>query len=198
MKILDWIIRPCGGVSHTRPIAKRVSRYLNTNEKILDFGAGDCRIAECLIEKYQLNVTTVDVIDYNKTKLKLILYDGKKLPFGDKDFDAVLAVFVFHHIDKEKQEDAFKELIRVFKSKIIIIEDTPKNRAEKIFWKMWDWLLNLGHGTKMTYSARTTDGWEKLFSKLSLKIKTQENFRPWQPALGMFQQTMFVLEKKNG
>jgi len=196
-KLIDLIIRPCGGIAHTRPIARRLSRYLKPSDKILDFGAGDCRIALRLIDQYHLNVTAIDVTYYNKTKLKLILYNGEKLPFSDQNFDVSLAVFVFHHINQTKQENILKELIRVSKSKIIIIEDTPKNYIEKIAWRFWDWLLNLGHGVNMAYSAKTKEDWENLFKKYRFKI-IEESFRPWQPELGMFQQTMFVLEKKNG
>lgn len=194
MNLIDLIIRPRQGISHTRRIVNLLSGYLYNGQKILDYGAGDCRIAQEIIRRFQVDVTPLDVTDYNKTNLKLFLYDGKKIPFPDKCFDLVTSVFVLHH--STDQLNNIRELKRVAKSKIIIIEDTPKNKFEKLTWRFWDWLLNLGHNVAMAYSARTQKEWLKIFKENGLKIVALRNFRPWQPALGMYQQTMFVLEKQ--
>jgi SAM-dependent methyltransferase len=63
--------------------------FLKLGERILDVGAGNCRVAR-LLDSRGLSTTPVDISDYNATHLPLRLYDGKKLPFPDGSFDVVM------------------------------------------------------------------------------------------------------------
>lgn len=192
MKFLDLIIRPAGGTTRTKSIVKLFADQIKTGERILDFGAGDGQIANYISKHFEVDLSLVDIVDYNRTKLKLTLFDGKHLPFKDDSFDSVLVIFVLHHSDH--QMEILKEIKRVSK-KIIIIEDTPKNWIERKFWHFWDWLLNLGHDVPMTYTAKQDAQWLLIFKSLGLKIIKKRNFRPFLPIFGMYQQTLYVLEK---
>lgn len=193
MKLIDLVIRPCGGTFRTKSTVKLFAEHIKPKMKILDYGAGSGQISEYLVQKFDTKMALVDVVDYNKTKLKLIKFDGKKLPFKDNSFDLTLIIFVLHH--SNYPIEILNEVKRV-SEKIIIIEDTPKNGFERTAWHFWDWLLNLGHNVSMTYSAKKENEWIEIFKKLNLKMIKKKNFRPWLPVLGMYQQTIFILENE--
>lgn len=193
MNIVDLLIRPVGGKWRIRSYVNFLDKILKKDKTLLDYGAGDCSVAEYIQESYGVKVTPIDVVDYNHTNLKLIIYDGKHLPYKDNSFDSVLVMFVLHHV--VDQISVLREIIRVTKNKIIIFEDTPKNKMERFVWKFWDWILNLGHDVNMTYSARTVGDWEEVFKLLNLKIIEKKNLRVNFPILKMYQQTLFILEK---
>lgn len=193
MKILDLLIRPAGGNFRTKTFVALFSGDLKRNQKIIDIGAGSCLIAKYIRDKFQTNITPIDVVDYNKTNLKLVLYNGEKIPFENQTFDIALIIFVLHH--SKDQETILNEAKRVAK-RIIILEDTPKNKLEKLLWHFWDWLLNLGHDVKMSYSARTDEEWLVLFEEMNFKVIKKKNFRSALPILWSYQQSMFILENK--
>lgn len=193
MKIIDLIIRPAGGSFRTKSTVKLFRDQIKSGQKILDYGAGSGQISEYIAKKFGANMTMVDIVDYNQTKLELIKFDGKHLPFENKSFDLTLIIFVLHH--SNYPIEILSELKRTAK-KIIVIEDTPKNMIEKTAWHFWDWLLNLGHDVPMTYSAKGEKEWTAIFKRLNLKIIKKRNFRPWLPVLGMYRQTIYILENE--
>ena len=193
MKFIDLIIRPLGGATRTPKIVGLFKKELHEDQKILDLGAGGGEIAKYITGHFKAEVTLLDVLDYNKTDLKLILYNGKKIPFKDNSFDIVLIIFVLHHT--KDQINLLKEAKRIGQ-KIIIFEDTPKNRLEYALWKFWDWFLNLGHGVSMVYSSKKEHDWLHIFKKMDLKLVEKKNFRHFLPAMKSFDQTMFILEKR--
>lgn len=192
MNFLNLIIRPAGGTFRTKSIVKLFADQIKPGQKILDFGAGAGQIAGNISQHFKVDLSLVDIIDYNQTKLKLTLFDGKHLPFKNDSFDLVLVIFVLHH--SVNQKEILNEVKRVA-NKIIIIEDTPKNHLERKLWHFWDWLLNLGHDVQMTYTAKKDAEWLTVFKELKFKIIKKRNFRPFLPIFGMYQQTLYVLEK---
>ena len=73
--------------------------FIKPSDRILDVGAGDCRLDVLLQKKVGCEVVPVDVEDFNETQLALTIFDGKRLPFPDDSFDAVLLIFVLHHAE---------------------------------------------------------------------------------------------------
>src|SRR3989338_10633379 len=79
-------------------INNEISKFLSG--KLLDVGAGRCYISKEIQSKNKgVDTTCIDITDFNKTDLKLILYDGKNIPFKDNSFDNILLIYVLHHVD---------------------------------------------------------------------------------------------------
>ena len=96
--------------------------------KILDIGAGSGHISEILSQE-GFKVMMVDTANYNQTDLPLTIYDGKKLPFRNGQFDFALLVSVLHHCTDPKE--LLKEAKRVAK-KVIILEDTVNSFFDRL------------------------------------------------------------------
>lgn len=176
-----------------RDLVKQISPYLRPGQKVVDIGAGSCRLAEELKKQLNLNLTVVDIIDYNKTDLFLLIYDGQTIPFPDEEFEASLIVFVLHHARDPNQ--VIEEAKRLTASRLIVIEDTPLNWWEMLAWRFWDWALNAAHDSRPAEGLKTTDGWLAFFDQHGLKPESVTHFRTLSPILKMYQHTMFVLTK---
>lgn len=110
--------------------------------KVLDLGCGDGYFSHLLASDGN-KVTAADVsrarLDKFKKiaaeeKIKQVLYDGKRLPFVDRSFDAVVILEVIEHL--VNYEVVLKEIFRVLKKDGKIIVGTPYNEAlEKRMWQ---------------------------------------------------------------
>jgi len=84
---------------HDRKNAALAAPFVKAGEKVLDFGCGDGIVAEIVAGRTGAEITCVDVIDNNLSSRPIRLYDGRRLPFKDREFDASYASFVLHHCD---------------------------------------------------------------------------------------------------
>src|SRR5947209_19705873 len=77
----------------------------------LDVGAGDGWFAASTAKLATLDVVeAIDISVRSKPFYEVKVYDGHRIPFGDKEFDIVYAIDVAHHTDDPKK--FLGELIR--------------------------------------------------------------------------------------
>lgn len=112
-------------------LAKKIAAFLNKNETVLDVGAGEGLIGQYLHNPLGFKIEMIDVAGCNRSKLPILIYDGKKLPFERDSFDCLLLIFVLHHAKDKKA--LIEEAIRVARKRIIVIEDTPESKTENFF-----------------------------------------------------------------
>ena len=178
----------------TEKIVNTFDSFINQGEKILDIGAGGGWIGKEIQKRKNAEVTLLDVIDFNQTDLKLVLYDGKKIPFPDNSSDTSLLIFVLHHCNYPLE--VLKEVKRATRKKIIIIEDIPTSRLNKIFLYLWDIITGLPSLTKppgenMSFKFKTIPQWQKIFNDLQLKIIFQKQFQSNR----LIRHGLFILKK---
>lgn len=149
-----------------KEILKSVLPYLEDDNRILDLGSGTGHTAHSLIKKGYRTVC-VDYSDMNIFEdTKPILYDGLRVPFGNKKFDVVLLITVLHHTPNP--EKIIQEAARVGK-KIIVIEDTYNNVFQKWLTYAMDSIGNMefvGH----PHTNKDDEGWRKVFEKNNLEV----------------------------
>ncbi|HEX6207075.1 MAG TPA: hypothetical protein VF058_01835, partial [Actinomycetota bacterium] len=121
--------------------------------------------------------------------------DPVRVPADDDEFEAVLLLFVLHHMPAwEDQVRLLADAARAASSRLIVIEDTPLHRIDRAFNVAWDWLLNLRHGVPKPFTFRDVEGWRRVFADLELRERHAETYRPLWPTLGTYHHTLFVLE----
>ncbi len=144
-----------------------IGDYLSKKGKIMDLGCGSGVFTKRLIDE-GYKVTPVDVVAKLKTEgVKEIIYDGKHLPFPDKEFDQILMITVLHHVSH--YQDLLREVARVSRE-IIIVEDVYENDWDKFWIWFWDSVLNLefiGH----PHNNRSDPEWRKIFEQMGLKLR---------------------------
>lgn len=157
--------------------------------KVLDVGSGRCYIAKELQSKSNLEVTCLDVKDLSRTGMKVVVYDGRKIPFRGNDFDTALIAYVLHHC--EEPLDVLKEAVRVTRGNIVIFEDTKPS----FFTNAMDFLSNKIRGVDTPFKFKTEKGWIKAFKKLNLKIVAVKRNVEREWFYPPVEHTMFVVSK---
>ncbi len=134
-----------------------LNKYLDVGDTVLDAGFGLGYGLTILSIKASL-ITGIDVdmkcVNYCKGALlgrnpklySLILYDGKKIPFENDQFDIVTCIDVIEHV--EDYEKFLFELMRVSKKGVFIStpnrrpEYTNKDGSPKNYWHLREWNYN--------------------------------------------------------
>lgn len=176
-------------------IGKQMLSHIKDGQSILDFGCGDMVVSEFISSKRKVKITGIDVINYNCTDLKLVLYEGGKLPFKDNFFDVVFASFVLHHTN----DPAFylSELFRVSRGKIILMEDTFTNKYEKMATYLFDWITNHLESlrVKVPFNFLSVDEWKSIIKKEKISLvsikRVYPNIVPFIPTRNV----MMLMEK---
>lgn len=165
-----------------------IKKYLNKNNKILDIGCGLGSVC-FLLRRKKFNVTPLDVQDLSfLDDARLIIYDGKKLPFNNGKFDVALILTVLHHTPYPKK--IILEAKRVAK-RIIIVEDVYYNKIQKYVTYFLDSLVNLeflGH----PHSNKDDNAWRMLFKRVGLELKDVQ----YKRFLLFCKQAIYCLDKK--
>jgi ubiquinone/menaquinone biosynthesis C-methylase UbiE len=180
-------------------VGSKVAPWLQTGQTVLDLGAGTGLISRWLRDRVGVKPTLTDVVSYrNREKgLEFIrLDDPFSVPVPDRSFDAVILLFVFHHVDRSSdQERLLEEAIRIARTRIVVLEDTPETRLDLAFNRAWDWLLNQRHRVPTPFTFRRADDWVRLFKGRDLSIVHVESYRPKWPTLMTYPHSVFVLDR---
>lgn len=119
---------------------KEFERFASEGMKILDVG---CGYGRTLNELHQRGFRNLTGVDYSQSMinrglrlypyLNLIKNDGGKIPFPDKEFDAVLLIGVLtSNIKDEEQENLILEIFRILKDHgIVYIADFLINNDKR-------------------------------------------------------------------
>jgi SAM-dependent methyltransferase len=171
------------------PILKSI---LEPDTSLLDLGCGDMVLTEHMHFNSTIDITPIDTVDSNLSSLSLTLYDGERLPFDDKSFDATLVSFVLHHCtDIPKVLD---EIIRVTRKKIIVLEEIYAGMLSRALLLLHDYGNRLlSSKMDIPLNFMTNENWLNTFEALGLKI--MQNQRIYQyPILNMTHQILFELQ----
>lgn len=122
------------------------------NIKILDHGSGGCYTILYLHALGYKEVFGVDVggsckeindfffLISGDSRNRKIIYDGKKLPFGNYYFDFIFSQQVLEHVPFDNQENFIKEEKRVLKTGGIVYHQIPhKLSPYESHLKIWFW-----------------------------------------------------------
>ncbi|MEK7138237.1 MAG: class I SAM-dependent methyltransferase [Patescibacteria group bacterium] len=185
-------------------IAEQISPHLGSvTGKVLDFGAGDGRIAQTIHNEFGLDIEGVDVRDYKSTEVSIPLkvFDGEHLAVPDNTYQAAIMTNVLHHeLDNEK---IIRELSRVVKDRIVVIETIPAGDDEdemkgdygRTFLN--DYLYNrLFHNANISVPGtyETPEGWVARFARHGWKVAFERDLGFDQPVI-RDRHYLFVFEK---
>jgi len=182
-----------------REIGGKVLPHLRPGWDVLDLGSGTGRLMRWLTARVDIQPTLADVVEFGNRVggfPYVRMEDPLTPPFEDGSFDAVLMLFVLHHVAEwEDQERLLREAARIARSRVILIEDTPLSGVDLVLNTAWDWALNLRDGVPKPFSFRTVEGWRQVFLRVGLTESAAETYRPLWPTLGTYHHTLFVLDR---
>ena len=176
-----WIYNDCMDRSK---FTRVVATHIPVGESVLDFGSGNCELSAFLGNRN--STTSVDIFKGCKDA---DVYDGHILPYPDDSFDVVVSMFVLHHIPHHTS--IVKELKRVARKRIILVEDHPITTYDRLISKLH--YLCFNQPTHMIEHMKHPNAWVKLLNgSCSVHRICERSFLNSTPHF------MIVWEKNNG
>jgi len=183
--------------NHSSHVFGYVKRFVEDGSIVLDLGCGDGKVGQLLCERKNCMVTLMDIMDYNKTSIPLVPYNGRDIHYPDNFFDHVLLLTVLHHSDDPVR--VMGEALRVADQSVIIIESVYFNELHRQINKLFDWFYNRvlnNPRINVPFNFLTPEAWVALFEKLGGKVAHMEHLGIDEPLVPEWH-TLYVVEKQH-
>ena len=177
-RILDGIVRHFAhGALEARAekIVQLFEKLVPSGSRILDLGGGWGFYAEPLTKRGHEHLV-LDVVKPGYQKAPVVLYDGSRIPFPDASFDVTVLVTMLHHVPDP--EALFKEVRRVTRRKVVVVEDLYHHRAGRFWTICRDRFLNV-ELINHPHQFRTDLGWRAFFKTSGFEVSSFKSFYTW-------------------
>ena len=162
-----------------RVLTQHVAELLPRNATVLDVGAGDGLLALRVMElRPDVSIRGVDVLARSTAHIPVEMFDGERLPFPDRSFDAVMMVDVLHHA--KAQDALLREMARVTRGVVVIKDHLVQGWLAHPTLRVMDWVGNVRHGVALPYSYWTRARWDAAFAAARLRVTH------WRGTLGLY------------
>lgn len=180
-----------------KAVEPALSNSLNGG-KAIDVGCGNMAISEALeaacssirftrVDTYDAPVVSVTDISGHASGnySRYIKYDGKTLPFSDKEFDLAICVDVLHHAGVGNAASLLREIARV--SRYSIVKDHFEyGFLSRQILRAADFFGNWGYGVNVPKKYFDTESWAQILSDASLQeIDRKTGIRVHGPAVSL-------------
>lgn len=119
-------------------LVARIAPHLPAGSRLLDVGSGTGHNAEALRVGGGCSCTEADVLDFHVVGQGPVVFDGRRLPFGDRAFDVCLFAFVLSY--PEEPASLLREAGRVASRRVLILQSTPRGGVGRIALRLRGWL----------------------------------------------------------
>ncbi len=116
----------------------RIAPHLPTGATVLDIGSGTGHNAEALRKRGTRICGEADVVDFHVVGAGPIPFDGARLPFADRGFDACLLAFVLSY--PADPAALLREAGRVASRRVLVLQSSPRCRAGRIALRPRSWV----------------------------------------------------------
>lgn len=121
-----------------RHLAGRIAPHLPRGATVLDIGSGTGHNAEALRFRGARTCTEADVVDFHVVGGGPVVFDGARLPFADRVFDACLLAFVLSYTDDPAT--LLREAGRVASRRVVVLQSSPRGRAGRVALGLRGWV----------------------------------------------------------
>ena len=177
-----------------RVLSRHVADLLPRGAAVLDVGAGDGLLAKRVMERRpDVSIRGVDVLARPHSHIPVEMFDGVRLPFPDRAFDAVMMVDVLHHASE--QDALLAEMSRVTRGVVVIKDHLVDGLLAHPTLRFMDWLGNARHGVALPYAYWTRTRWQEAFDRARLRVthwRGALHLYPWPASLVFDRRLHFV------
>ena len=135
-------------------------------------------------------MTVLDVVKPGFQKAPVVLYEGTRIPFADKSFDASLLIGALHHIPDP--EAVIQEAHRVTRKVLVVVEDLYHHSLGRWWTILRDQLYNFeffGHPRQF----KRSEEWTAVFRRLGFTVLEEKKIYTWLAGLRILN-GIFVLQ----
>ena len=192
-RVLDGIVRHCAHRALETRAEKIVQLFENqipAECRILDLGGGWGFYAEPLKKRGHESLV-LDVVKPGYQKAPVVLYDGSRIPFPDQSFDVTILVTMLHHVPDPQA--LFKEVQRVTRQKVVVVEDLYHHAAGRFWTICRDRLLNVEFMAH-PHQFRKDGEWREFFKVAGFEVSSFKSFYTWLMGLRILN-GVYVLQR---
>jgi SAM-dependent methyltransferase len=125
-------------------------------------------LAQALLDgRPDLRIEGVDVLVRAGTPIPVREFNGSRLPFANGDFDAAMAIDVFHHA--ADAEALMGEMRRVARGRIVIKDHFLHGLPSELILKGMDWVGNSRYGVRLPYSYWSEAEWLAAWDRCGIR-----------------------------
>ena len=107
--------------------------------------------------------------------IPITAYEGKRIPFPDRTFDAVILADVLHH--DHDQERLLREAARISRNLVIIKDHIRDGFLAQQRISFLDWAANAGYNVPCLYEYHNAKEWRALVGKYSSRESWKSELR---------------------
>ncbi len=186
-----------------RHLAGRIAPHLPTGAMVLDIGSGTGHNAEALLALGVRTCIEADVVDFHVVGGGPVLFDGARLPFADRVFDACVLAFVLSYANDPA--NVLREAGRVASRRVLVFQSSPRGRSGRVALVLRGWVqgpvaFRLCAALRLIPAARSPLGHRRLLSRERMvEVAEEAGLRlervvPEPGLLGLISRDLFVLE----
>lgn len=173
-----------GGYVHERRtsvLRDVLAPWIPAGAKVLDVGCGDGLLAARIgAARPDVAIEGVDVLVRPEVRIPVRPFDGLRIPYPDRSFDAVLLVDVVHHA--EEPETLLRETARVSRGVVLLKDHTREGFLAGPTLRFMDRVGNLRYGVNIPGSYWPEARWRETLPRLGFEIEAWNAAVPLYPA----------------
>jgi len=165
------LLRETLGSTQRLNIVRQISALLPDHRAtVLDVGCGNGLFAHDLMRiKPRLSILGAETKPQAMCRIQQCGYDGKTLPFRDKQFDYVLLINVLHHADDPAM--VLSEAARVALHGVVIKDHYANSRLDFYTLVAMEKIGNAFVDISQPYNFLSENQWSTLFERVGLRIQ---------------------------
>lgn len=138
--------------------------------RVLDVGCGDGWIAARLQERRpSLRFYGIEVLPRGDGAIPTEHFDGRRIPYENGSFDAVMLIDVLHHADDATL--LLRECQRVSRRSLLIKDHLREGWLAEATLAFMDRVGNQRHGVTLPYNYWRRAEWSSVFRQLDLRVQ---------------------------
>jgi 2-polyprenyl-3-methyl-5-hydroxy-6-metoxy-1,4-benzoquinol methylase len=147
---------------HSRVLLRHLLKLIPPGARILDVGCGDGLIGEMVMAaRPEASIQGIDIFLRPQLRIRVLEYDGIRIPHSDQSFDVVLLLDVLHHTTDPMS--LLREARRVSQKFIIIKDHNRDGLGAGSLLRFMDWVGNAPHGVVLPYNYWSSGQWRSAY-----------------------------------
>lgn len=194
MRLLERVHERYVFPRRVRVLSRLLAELLPAQAHVLDVGCGDASLAHLLTQQRQdLTVEGIDTLLRTRAPVRVTVFDGWTIPYGDRSVDVVTFVDALHHA--QDPLILLREAARVARQGIVIKDHVEDGWLAGPTLHFMDWVGNARHGVTLPSRYWSRRRWLEAFEQLGLEVvtwRTDLHLYPW-PATLAFDRSLHFL-----
>jgi SAM-dependent methyltransferase len=156
--------------SRQKVLVRLISPHLKPGARVLDVGCGFGHLGRALMDALSdsVQVEGAESAARGSELIRVTAFDGIRMPWPDRTFDAVILADVLHH--DHDPERLLRECVRVSRNLVIVKDHLRGGFLAQQRISLIDWAANAGYNVPVLYKYNNLPEWRGLVGKVSTRV----------------------------